>query len=144
MTIGGTIAAIGLLFASGCCAAAAWPRQFFVTGFEPQELLNSSARLDQYRVRVLTAVAQDRIDYNRRGIARAARLFMIAVWIAGISLITAIIVFLVLSLAAPVRGTSETDYQPVSSVVHGLVPAVEKVPAVAMARVLDSSAVRLH
>ena len=53
MTIGGTIAAIGLLFASGLCAAAAWQRNFFVTGFEPQELLNSSARLDQYRARVL-------------------------------------------------------------------------------------------
>jgi hypothetical protein len=69
---------------------------------------------------------------------------MISVWIAGISLITAIIVFLVLSLAAPVRGTSETDYQPVSSVVHGLVRAAEKVPTVVMAPVLDSPAVRLH
>jgi hypothetical protein len=93
----GTTTAMGLFLAAAFSAAAAWPRYFFVAGFEPRNLLNSSARQDQYRTRALIAVTQDRIDYNRRAINRAARLMMTSVCIAGGSLLAGIIVFLVLS-----------------------------------------------
>src|SRR5205823_13263173 len=90
VVIAGIITAIGLFLAAGFCAAAAWPRNFFVAGFEPRNLLDSSARIDRLRTRVLISVTQDRIDYNRRAIARAARLIMIALGIAGVSLIAGI------------------------------------------------------
>lgn len=87
LVISGATTAMGLFLAAAFCAAAAWPRHFFVAGFEPRNLLNSSARQEQYRTRVLIAVTQDRIDHNRRAIDRAARLLMTAVWIAGGSLL---------------------------------------------------------
>lgn len=43
----------GLFVAAVFCAVAAWPGKFFVAGFEPQNLLNSSAKNDQFRTRVL-------------------------------------------------------------------------------------------
>jgi hypothetical protein len=95
--IAATVAASGLFLASAFCAAAAWPRYFFVAGFEPRSLINSSARNDRFRARVLIAVVQDRIDHNRRAITRAARLAMAAVWIAGFSVAGAIAVFLFLA-----------------------------------------------
>ncbi len=94
--VAATLGASGLFLAAAFCGAAAWPRYFFVAGFEPQDLLNSSAKNDRFRVRVLIAVVQDRIDHNRRAIIRAARLAMIAVWTAGFSVVAAVAVFLLL------------------------------------------------
>lgn len=97
--IAGAATGAGLFLAAGFCAAAAWPRQFFVAGFEPRNLVNSSATQDKYRGRVLIAVVQDRIDENRRAIARGARLVMIAIWIAAVSLPGGAVLLIALSVA---------------------------------------------
>jgi hypothetical protein len=97
---GAATTAFGLFIAASFCAAAAWPREFYVAGFEPRNLIaNSSAKNDQFRARVLIAVTQDRIDHNRRAIGRAACLLMAALWSAGISLLAGGLVVIALVLA---------------------------------------------
>jgi hypothetical protein len=86
-----------LFIACILCAAAAWPRNFYVAGFEPRNLIaSSSARDDKYRIAVLIAVAQDRIDHNRRAIDRAAYFAMTAVVIAGVGIATGLAIVLYL------------------------------------------------
>jgi hypothetical protein len=117
-TIAATITGLGLFVAAGLCAAAAWPGQFFVAGFEPRSLVNSSAKQDRFRNRVLIAVVQDRIDYNRRAIARAARLLMGALLTAGFSLFLGSAALIVLSTAPVYQAFVEKAHPPVSVMAH--------------------------
>jgi|SRR5271156_465992 len=95
---GAMTAAIGLFIASAICAIAARPIDFFISGFEPKQLVNSSARNDQDRTRVLIAVIQDRIDHNRESLARSARLTVIAMCVGAASLAVGAAAFLLMSL----------------------------------------------
>jgi len=115
----------GLFVAAACCAAAAWPGKFFVAGFAPRNLINSSAKNDQFRTRVLIAVVQDRIDHNERALSRNARFVMIAIWVAGCSLLAGAAVLIALSLAE--NRLYGMEHPPVSVVVHApeLAKAVE-------------------
>jgi hypothetical protein len=87
--------AAGLFIACGFCAAAAKPEDFFIAGFEPRNLLKSSAKKDEYRTRVLIAVTQDRIDHNRAAIAYAAQHIWSAMIAAGLSIIAGLVLFLI-------------------------------------------------
>jgi hypothetical protein len=107
--IAGVATGSGLFVAAGFCAAAAWPGEFFVAGFEPRNLINSSAKQDQFRDRVLIAVIQDRIDDNRRAIAHGARLVMIAIWIAAITLPGGGAALIALSVAGGHRPAGTAD-----------------------------------
>jgi hypothetical protein len=78
--------ASGLFIASGFCFAAGKPTDFLVAGFEPRNLLNSSAVKDEYRTRLLISVTQDRIDHNRAAIAHAAQQISAAMIAAGVSI----------------------------------------------------------
>jgi hypothetical protein len=92
--------ASGLFIACGLCGAAVRPADFFIAGFEPRHLLNSSAIKDEHRTRVLIAVTQDRIDQNRAAIAISASQTWTAMKTAGISVGAGIVEFLV-GLALP-------------------------------------------
>ena len=95
---GAMTTAIGLFIASAICAVAARPVDFFISRFEPKRLIDSSARNDQDRTRVLIAVIQDRIDHNRESLARSARLTAIAMCVAAASLAVGALFFLIKSL----------------------------------------------
>jgi hypothetical protein len=89
--------ASGLFIACGFCGTAVRPTDFFIAGFEPRNLLNSSAIKDEHRTRVLIAVTQDRIDQNRAAIATSASQTWTAMKIAGISVGAGVVEFLVAS-----------------------------------------------
>jgi len=92
---GAVTTAAGLFIACGFCVAAARPVDFFIAGFEPRSLLNSSAKKDEYRTRVLVAVTQDRIDQNRAAIALSAWQTWVAMKAAGMSIGAGVVEFLV-------------------------------------------------
>jgi hypothetical protein len=98
LSAGAITASIGLFLASATCAFAARPSDFFISGFEPKRLLSSGARYDENRIRVLIAVTQDRIEYNRTSLEQSARLISAAMVIGGIGLAAGGSVFLVASL----------------------------------------------
>lgn len=91
----------GLFVACGFCAAATNPADFFIAGFEPKSLLQSSAKKDEFRTRVLIAVTQDRINHNRASIAYAAEHIWSAMLAAGMSVAAGIILFLGILLWGP-------------------------------------------
>jgi hypothetical protein len=100
--IAGTFsAAIVLFIAAVLCGFAARPQDFYIAGFEPRNLLNSSAKSDQFRTRVLIAVMQDRIDHNRRATDKAAALVSKAFMAALVSPMIAFVVFISVFLAIP-------------------------------------------
>jgi len=127
---GGATIALGLFVATGFCAAGAWPRNFFVAGFEPRNLLHSGAIDDRYRVRILVAVTQDRIDHNRRSIDRAAKFLMRGICVAGLSLLLGVASFGILYVTAYHPGGM--GYPPASARARAPVgqvpPEVEKGP----------------
>ena len=118
--IWGALAPTLILFtAAGFCGYAARPQDFYISGFEPRNLLDSSAKDDGARARVLMSVTQDRIDRNRRALDKAADFVSRAFRLAAISPVIAAIVFLGVFL---VFGHAETANPPASAAVHS--PAV--------------------